>query len=401
MTYAHLLLKMAATANRNAVFIWGFGKYGQLGNGESESKGLPQRIRFDKDAKPTIISCGGHHTLVALEGDTRPLSCGRGLYGRLGNGKENDKNSFAFMSEPVKDADNPTSKENSPLTLGGGHWHSAYVSIGGDIFIWGYNKAHNVLGIEGLPPFVSIPTHIPTKICFINVSCGFNYTLAVSREHIAYSWGCGRNGVLSQGDTEDRATPTPIAELEVESVNAGYCHASFVTTSRQLYTCGKGSDGALGHGVDKRDKLTATLVGSLSSERVRSVSCSQGEHHSHTLAATETGVFSWGDGYKGKLGLGDETSKDFPTRIPSQYFEDCLVSRVSAGGIHSAAVATDTGVFVWGCGSDGRLGLPEAIGHRYLFRSNIPRKVDLGKWKPFDVSCSYYHTAVICRQGDQ
>ena len=39
---------------------------------------------------------------------------------------------------------------------------------------------------------------------------------------------------------------------------------------------------------------------------------------------------------------------------------------VCAGGIHSSAVTVDGGVFTWGCGSDGRLGHPEAEGHRYL-----------------------------------
>ena len=399
-------LTMARSLTENALFSWGFGKYGQLGNGQIESKGLPQRIPFDKGAKPILVSCGGHHTLVGLEHDKRiednsdsvktvtMSSCGRGLYGRLGTGDEKDRASFCVMATSDK-----TSASDNPVFIAGGHWHSAYITECGSLYIWGYNKAHGVIGIAGLPNYVPIPTPIPMKVCFTHVSCGFNYTLAVTHDHMAFSWGCGRNGVLGQGDRDDRTTPSLIdipSNIQFDKVSAGYCHSAFVSTSSQLYTCGKGSDGALCHGQDKQDKLVPTHVESLSSVHVLSVGCSQGEHHSHTLIATNDGVYACGDGYKGKLGLGDENSKDLPTKIPSHHFDDCLVTVVSAGGIHSAAVAPDHGVFVWGCGSDGRLGLPGSEGHRYLFRSNVPRKVDLGRWKPLHVSCSYYHTAVVC-----
>lgn len=68
---------------------------------------------------------------------------------------------------------------------------------------------------------------------------------------------------------------------------------------------------------------------------------------------------------------------------------------VECGGIHSAAVTREGSVYTWGCGSDGRLGHPEAKGHRYLFRSDVPRKVENLPSKVVSVDCSYYHTAVL------
>ena len=100
-----------------------------------------------------------------------------------------------------------------------------------------------------------------------------------------------------------------------------------------------------------------------------------------------------GLGYKGKLGLGDTTSRSIPTLVPG--LED--VVQVVAGGIHSAAVDGRGRVWTWGCGSDGRLGHPGAEGHRYLFREDTPTVVEelerVGRVE--QLASSYYHMAAV------
>ena len=78
-------------------------------------------------------------------------------------------------------------------------------------------------------------------------------------------------------------------------------------------TVGYGEDGALGLGKEggKQDKNTLQPVTALDGIVVVKASCSLGERHSHTLACTTDGdVYSCGDGYKGKLGHGDQESRD-------------------------------------------------------------------------------------------
>ena len=187
-----------------------------------------------------------------------------------------------------------------------------------------------------------------------------------------------------------------LSSVKINKVHAGYCHVCFISNDGRLYTCGKGIDGALGHDGDKSDQLIPKIVESLID--VTDVSCSAGEHHSHTLIVTGDGdVFSCGDGYKCKLGHGNDKSLDTPTKIDPSHFNGCKITSVACGGIHSVAMATGEAVFTWGCGSDGRLGHPEAKGHRYLFLSSVPRQVEgLKDWKPFMISSSYYHTAALC-----
>lgn len=251
----------------------------------------------------------------------------------------------------------------------------------------------------------AVPVRIPfpVDLKFRTVSCGYNYTYAVSVDGRCWSWGSGARGVLGHGDTKDRPQPTPLEalrDLSIKHVACGYSHAALVDDSGGLRTVGCGEDGALGHGrADKSDKVVPMIVQSLVGVNIRGASCSQGEHHGHTLACTVSGeVYSWGDGYKGKLGHGTQESCDQPTRIDPSSFLRKTVTQVACGGIHSAAVTQEGCVFTWGCGSDGRLGHPEAKGHRYLFRSDVPRKVDgLPKnMKAAAISCSYYHSAVLC-----
>ena len=94
-----------------AVYSWGFGKYGQLGNGSTTSAEVPQLVKLPSGVHPKKVSCGAHFTAVlcssAKKGGAggggassgtckRVFACGWGKYGRLGTGSEEDK---VFLTE--------------------------------------------------------------------------------------------------------------------------------------------------------------------------------------------------------------------------------------------------------------------------------------------------------------
>lgn len=273
------------------------------------------------------------------------------------------------------------------------------------MYSWGYNKSHNVLGHD---PRGSATAHSPlliqplSGIRIVGVSCGNNFTLSWDEAGRAYSWGFGKHGVLGQGNEDDVLIPKAINSLSEQCIvlmSSGYSHCGAITKDGQIFMFGQGKYGALGLGRKVvKDVCTPTLVPNLEGVTFKELSCSVGEHHGHTLAVTTDGrAYSWGDGYKGKLGLGDQESRFTPTQIPRVSFNNEYVRQVSAGGIHSSAVSEEGHVFTWGCGSDGRLGHPEASGHRYLFRSDVPRIVDFltDKGKALQVRASYYHTVAL------
>ncbi|XP_060585614.1 uncharacterized protein LOC132741464 [Ruditapes philippinarum] len=286
-----------------------------------------------------------------------------------------------------------------------GIWHGAAVSAGNNVFVWGYNKSHGVLGDQSFPPLAPpLMLNGPFSTKVSGVSCGNNFTLLWTDDGEAYSWGCGRHCVLGHEDNNDKSTPSVIpyfknGNVKIKHMSAGFAHSGAVDNDGQLYMFGKGEDGALGIGPNPSKQVnTPTLVDVMQDAHIEEVSCNVGEKHGHTLCVSKQGqVFAFGDGYKGKLGLGDQNSRWVPTQIPQENFNGEHIQHVSAGGIHSAAVSAEGHVFTWGCGSDGRLGHPEGKGHRYLFRSDIPKVVEglsrIGK--AVNVSCSYYHTAAL------
>ncbi|KAK9747383.1 Regulator of chromosome condensation (RCC1) repeat [Popillia japonica] len=75
----------------------------------------------------------------------------------------------------------------------------------------------------------------------------------------------------------------------------------------------------------------------------------------HYLALTkDSEVYSWGNGDNGRLGHGDNISKDDPTLIEALKDKDII--DVECGGTYSAAISANGALYTWGRGNYGRLG---------------------------------------------
>ena len=235
----------------------------------------------------------------------------------------------------------------------------------------------------------------------IGVSCGNNYTLAWDDQGNLYTWGFGKHGVLGSGSEKDILEPLIVKDINEKVIyaDAGFAHCGVVTESGNILMAGKACDGALGAGTQSAKIFTHfSPIQNPQGLRFTEISCSKGEHHGHTLAlSTEGQVFAMGDGYKGKLGFGNLGSKNILLPIDNESFQGEKIKHVSAGGIHSTAVSINGSVYSWGCGSDGRLGHPEAKGHRYLFKSDTPRVIQaiLDAGVASMVRASYYHTIAL------
>ena len=73
------------------------------------------------------------------------------------------------------------------------------------------------------------------------------------------------------------------------------------------------------------------------------------------VLATDGSVYTWGRGGYGRLGHGDQETHEVPRLVTA--LRGIHVTYIACGFAFSAAVTSERGVYTWGTGDCGRLGL--------------------------------------------
>ena len=245
-----------------------------------------------------------------------------------------------------------------------GDAHSACVSSSGCLFTWGLTGRDHCNQYGSLSPtnLAHAPEWVSGFAKVSAVSCGKGFTLALTQPGgRLWAWGEGDFGQLGLGDTEPRERPSVVSAAVSSSQEN--CSVEFVGIS-----CGS----------------------------------------AHCLAITKCAcVFSWGDGGAGRLGHGDTARKLAPTKI--EFFGvDQPVTAAAAGGMHSAVIASQGSLYVFGAGGSGQLGLGDRthretptlvaaglFGH-WLSPGDI---VDTGGARLKEAACGVTHTAALTQAG--
>lgn len=224
------------------------------------------------------------------------------------------------------------------------------------------------------------------------VSAGASHSVALLSDKVVCSWGRGEDGQLGHGDAEDILVPTVLNMLDglkIISIICGADHTTAYSESElQVYSWGWGDFGRLGHG-NSSDVFTPQPIKALHGIRIKQIACGD----SHCLAVTMMGeVQSWGRNQNGQLGFGTNEDSLAPQKI--QAFEGVSVMMVAAGAEHSAAVTEDGGLYGWGWGRYGNLGLGDRNDRL------VPERVSsISGQKMVLVACGWRHTMSVSFTG--
>ncbi|XP_054287973.1 probable E3 ubiquitin-protein ligase HERC1 [Macrosteles quadrilineatus] len=226
-------------------------------------------------------------------------------------------------------------------------------------------------------------THCEGEVC--------NSESALPQEKCeVYVWGSNTSHQLAKKNQEKILVPKLARAFQnVQQVEAGQYCTFVIHTNGEVSACGKGSYGRLGLGDSNNQPKPKKLE---VSEKMKKLSSSKGSD-GHTLALSEDGnVYSWGDGDYGKLGHGMSTTQKQPKLIDALPFSSKVITHISAGYRHSAAVTSEGELYTWGEGDHGRLGHGDGNGR------NVPTLVrDINGVG--SASCGAAHTLALSSDG--
>jgi alpha-tubulin suppressor-like RCC1 family protein len=173
-----------------------------------------------------------------------------------------------------------------------------------------------------------------------------------------WTWGRNSQGQLGDGTTVDKSSPEQVGILtDWEDVNAGADYGDTtvgVKTDGTLWACGENSFGQLGLGHISPNKYSSPVqVGAL-----EDWSDAGGVGAQITaVIKTDGTLWTWGNNYKGPLGLGDQAPRSSPVQVGT----DKDWSEVSGGNVYILALKTNGKLYSWGDNFYGTLGLGDQV----------------------------------------
>ena len=319
-------------------YAWGYNSSGQLGNNTKTDSHVPVRVRDpgsptdeSRGLKAIQVSAGYWHSL-ALGSDGYAYSCGYNWYGQLGN---NISGSSEYSPFPVlvRNPANPADETMGlkAIQVSAGNLHSLALDSNGYVYAWGWNSygqlgdntndisedSHSAFPVRVRDP--SNPSETNMGLKAIQISAGYDHSMAVGSDGYAYAWGWNIKGQLGNNTISDSYSGNPFPVRVCDPANP----------------------------TDTSKGLKATQV-------------SAGYWHSLALGS-DGYAYAWGYNWYGQLGNNTKTDSYIPVPVrdpanPTDSSKGLKATQISAGYWHSLAVGSDGYVYAWGNNGNGRLG---------------------------------------------
>uniref|UniRef100_H0ZQP8 Inhibitor of Bruton tyrosine kinase n=1 Tax=Taeniopygia guttata TaxID=59729 RepID=H0ZQP8_TAEGU len=216
-----------------------------------------------------------------------------------------------------------------------------------------------------------------------------------------YTWGSNINFTLGHGGQQGRHHPElvdlfPRNGVYIKQVVLCKFHSVFLSHKGQVYTCGHGQGGRLGHG-DEQTCLVPRLVEGLTGHQCSQIAAAK----DHTVVLTEDGyVYTFGLNTFHQLGILPPPSNcSVPRQVQAKNLKGRMVIGVAAGRFHTV-LWTKEAVYTMGL-NGGQLGyLLDPNGEKCV---TAPRQVSALHHKDISVSlvsASDGATVCVSERGD-
>nr|KAF6492919.1 retinitis pigmentosa GTPase regulator [Molossus molossus] len=294
----------AVITGNSKLYMFGSNNWGQLGLGSKSAVCKPTCVKALKSEKVKLVACGRNHTLVATEGG-KVYAVGGNNEGQLGLGDTEDRHTFDLIEF--------FTSQHQLKQLSAGSNTSAALTEDGKLFMWGENSEGQI-GLDNVSN-VYVPHQVTVGKPIAWISCGYYHSAFVTIEGELYTFGeteCGKLGLPKQLLVNHKVPQlVPGIPKKVIQVACGGGH-TVVLTEKGVYTFGLGQFGQLGLGTVVFESWEPKIIESVKDHKITYISCGE----NHTALITDIGrMYTFGDGRYGKLGLGMEnfTNQFVPT----------------------------------------------------------------------------------------
>ncbi len=269
------------------LFMWGNNEAGQLGDDTVVRRHIPTLIKIEGNPKIVQVSCGADHT-AAITKDGKLYTWGR---------------IYSSRAPVYKTPTRVRYIRGKIIQVSCGTDFTAAVTEEGKLYTWGNNQ-FDKLGNNTKADKYMVPTLIKIKgnslLKFIQVSCGDHHAGAVTTKGKLYMWGLNRDGQIGDGTNINRRKPKLIkieGNPRFVQVSCGKNFTGAVTTTGKICMWGSNEKGKLGDN-SYIGKNKPTFISIEGNRKVIQVSC--GEFHTAAVT-TDNQVYTWGWNHHSKL----------------------------------------------------------------------------------------------------
>ncbi|PSC72205.1 ultraviolet-B receptor UVR8 [Micractinium conductrix] len=197
------------STDEGEVFGWGWGRYGNVGDGETQDRHTPTKAKGLEGVKVAQVACGWRHSIAVDEAGSM-YTWGWNSYGQLGHGDRIDQ----YIPKRVE-----ALRQQRVALVTGGWRHTLAADGEGRVWAAGWGK-FGQCGV-GTNEDVVTPQQVQALAGqrVVLLESGWKHSLAVTDTGRFYAWGRNVNGQLGTGGTQDSNVPVEILALSVGSIN--------------------------------------------------------------------------------------------------------------------------------------------------------------------------------------
>ena len=281
------------------LWTWGGDGSGALGHGTKEvTKSVPTQVGSDTD-----WVCAGHgsSTTTAIKSDGTLWTWGDSMEGQLGDGTATGESSNDRSSPVQVGTDtnwgSPGDHQDMTISL---YNHAMILKQDGTLWTCGRDH-YGACAINSGDTTISIITQVGSATDWLYVTVGVWTTWAIKQDGTLWAWGKNHKGQNGQGDsdTTGRSAPVQIGSATNWTWIANtYNTLMAFNAAGELWVVGDAASGETAQG-NILPLSTLTQVGSLTNW----LKGDGGGELFHAIKTDGT-RWSWGNGYRGQLGLG-------------------------------------------------------------------------------------------------